>query len=97
MTKQNTITWLLLMGLTVIAGLVSISSINYMIPIILLLAILKFIGVTFSFMEIKKANLFWRVLIICYLIIFFFLTEILALLACDLCVLKFERQFLTFI
>ena len=78
MTKQNTITWLLLMGLTVIAGLVSSASITYMVPLILLLAILKFIGVTFSFMEIKKANPFWRVLIICYLIIFF--SIILALL-----------------
>ena len=71
MTTQNTLTWLLLMGLTVIAGLVSSASITYVVPIILLLAILKFIGVTFSFMEIKKANPFWRVLIICYLIIFY--------------------------
>jgi hypothetical protein len=70
MTKQNTITWLVLMVLTVIAGLVSSSSITYLVPVIILLASLKFIGVAFSFMEMKKANLFWKVLILAYLIVF---------------------------
>lgn len=70
MTKQNTITWVLLMALTVIAGLVSSASIAYMVPLVLLLAILKFIGVSFNFMEIKKANLFWKVLLLSYLIVF---------------------------
>jgi len=59
------------MALTVIAGLVSNTSITYLAPIILLLAGLKFIGVAFSFMEIKKANIFWKVLIISYLLLFF--------------------------
>ena len=70
MTKQNIITWVLLMVLTVIAGLVSSASISYMIPLVLLLAILKFIGVSFNFMEIKKANVFWKVLLLGYLIVF---------------------------
>jgi len=70
MTKQNIITWVLLMVLTVIAGLVSSASISYMIPLVLFLAILKFIGVSFNFMEIKKANVFWKVLLLGYLIVF---------------------------
>lgn len=70
MTMQNAITWVLLMVLTVIAGLVSSASITYMVPIVLLLAILKFMGVAFNFMEMKKANLFWKALILSYLIIF---------------------------
>ena len=70
MTRQNTTTWFLLMALTIIAGLVSGASITYMVPIVLFLAILKFMGVAFSFMEMKKANLFWKLLILSYLIIF---------------------------
>ena len=78
MTRQNTTTWFLLMALTIIAGLVSGASITYMVPIVLFLAILKFMGVAFSFMEMKKANLFWKILILSYLI--FFSSIILALL-----------------
>lgn len=70
MTKQNIITWILLLVLTVIAGLVSSTSLNYVIPLILLLAVLKFIGVAFNFMEMKKANVFWGILVVGYLAIF---------------------------
>tara|TARA_R110000787_G_scaffold15134_9_gene46896 strand:+ start:12325 stop:12561 length:237 start_codon:yes stop_codon:yes gene_type:complete len=70
MTKQNIRTWLLLLTLTVIAGLVSSTNIAYAIPLILVLAVLKFMGVAFSFMEMKKANLFWKVLIVSFLVVF---------------------------
>ena len=70
MTKQNIITWILLLVLTVIAGLVSSTSLTYVIPLILLLAVLKFIGVAFNFMEMKKANVFWKILLISYLVVF---------------------------
>ena len=70
MTKQNIRTWLLLLILTVIAGLISSTNIAYAIPFILILAALKFMGVAFSFMEIKKANLFWKVLIVSFLVVF---------------------------
>lgn len=58
------------MALTVMAGLASHASIPYLIPIILLLAGLKFMGVAFSFMEMRKANPFWKVLIVGALVIF---------------------------
>jgi len=70
MTKQNIITWVLLLVLTVVAGLVSSTSLTYVIPLILLLAVLKFIGVAFNFMEMKKANVFWKILLVGYLVIF---------------------------
>jgi len=70
MTKQNIITWILLLVLTVIAGLVSSTSLTYVIPLILLLAVLKFIGVAFNFMEMKKANVFWKIILVSYLVIF---------------------------
>ena len=70
MNKQNIITWTLLLVLTVIAGLVSGTSLTYVIPLILLLAVLKFIGVAFNFMEMKKAHVFWKIILVSYLLIF---------------------------
>ena len=70
MTKQNIITWVLLMILTVIASLVSSANSVYIIPLILLLAVLKFMGVAFNFMELKKANIFWKVIVTAFLILF---------------------------
>ena len=70
MTKQNIITWIILLFLTVVAGLVSSVSLTYIIPLILLLAVLKFIGVAFNFMEMKKANVFWKIILVGYLVVF---------------------------
>ena len=70
MSKQNIRTWLLLLTLTVIAGLISSTNFAYTVPLILVLAALKFMGVAFSFMEMKKANLFWKVLIVSFLVVF---------------------------
>ncbi len=78
MTKQNTITWVLLMILTILAGWVSGLSTPYLVPIILVLAILKFLGVTYHFMEMNKAHTVWKILILGY--VFVFCTLILALL-----------------
>ena len=70
MNKQNVITWILLLLLTVISGLVSNAHLSYVVPLILVLAVLKFIGVAFNFMELKKANVFWGVLILGFLVVF---------------------------
>ena len=40
---------------------------DYLIQIIMLLAMLKFIGVIFNFMELKKAHVFWKVAIISFI------------------------------
>jgi len=70
MTKQHIITWVILMILTVTSGLVSQSVTAFVVPVILLLAAFKFIGVAFNFMEMKKANIFWKILIVGYLVVF---------------------------
>ena len=63
-------TWILLLSLTLLAGLVASFSITDILPIILLLAILKFMGVALAFMEMRESNLFCKVLIVGYLITF---------------------------
>jgi len=70
MNKSNTITWLILLILTVIAGVISKTTISYIVPLILLFAVLKFIGVAFNFMEMKKANKAWQILLLGYLGVF---------------------------
>ncbi len=70
MTRNNIITWSLLMVLTVLAGLSSTFAGQYLVPLVLSLALLKFIGVAFNFMEMRKAQIMWRVLIIGYLAVF---------------------------
>lgn len=70
MKKQSSITWIILLVLTVIAGLISGSSYEYISIFILLFASLKFVGVAFDFMEMRKANRAWQVLLIAYLLLF---------------------------
>jgi hypothetical protein len=70
MNKQNSITWIVLLVLTVISGLVSSASISYLVPFILVFAALKFIGVAFNFMELKKAHVFWKIVLVGYLVVF---------------------------
>lgn len=70
MNKQTTLVWILLVLLTVAVGVISSLSLNMAVILILLLSSLKFIGVTFYFMELKKAHIFWKVSILMYLSLF---------------------------
>jgi hypothetical protein len=70
MNNQNVISWVILLVLTLISGWVSSTALTYMIPLILVLAVLKIIGVAFNFMELKKANVFWKIVLVSYLVVF---------------------------
>ncbi|AUC81170.1 cytochrome C oxidase subunit IV family protein [Lacinutrix sp. Bg11-31] len=70
MRRTATITWIILIGLTIVSALVSKMESTYVVLIILILAGLKFLGIAFQFMEMKKANVFWKILIIGFLLIF---------------------------
>ncbi|SNZ01488.1 cytochrome C oxidase subunit IV family protein [Flagellimonas pacifica] len=70
MDRTITITWILLVVLTIITSLFSgMNGINVSIFVIVL-AGFKFLGVAFQFMELKKAHLFWKIIIFAYLILF---------------------------
>lgn len=70
MNRQNILTWVVLLVFTVMAGFVSSESMRYTVPAILALAIIKFIGVSFGFMEMSKAHALWKTLILLFLAIF---------------------------
>ena len=58
--------------LTVVSAFVSNNIIDssYVAAIIIILSILKFIGVSFYFMELKKAHVFWKSSILFFVFIF---------------------------
>jgi hypothetical protein len=73
MKDKNKIAIITLLGLTVLSAIVSKYlhvNLNWLTFIILGLSIFKFIIVAFQFMELKKAHVTWKVLIIGYLFIF---------------------------
>ena len=70
MKKQFIYTLVALIILTSISALVAQSTVAYRGIIILILSAIKFLLVAFQFMELYKANTFWKVLLSLYLIIF---------------------------
>jgi len=68
--KQITIIWGLLMVLTFSTAFVSESDVNYAAILIMGIAVLKFVLVSFEFMELKKAHVLWKYLVLVSLGIF---------------------------
>lgn len=62
--------WIGLILLTILSAAVSNGDLNYSSTFIIILAGLKFIGITFYFMELKKAHVFWKVSILMFLVLF---------------------------
>ncbi len=75
MTKSISYTLLTLIILTIITALVSsFVTLKVGVYFILFLSSIKFVLVSFQFMEMKKANIFWKILILLFLIIFITIT-----------------------
>ena len=70
MKLNTTLTWIILIILTIVSALVSKLNSNYVVLIILLLSSLKFLGIAFQFMELKKAHAFWKIMIGAFVLIF---------------------------
>ncbi|WP_052273177.1 cytochrome C oxidase subunit IV family protein [Flavihumibacter solisilvae] len=59
MKNKNSITWIVLMLLTIITAF--LIGPRYAAILILLISAMKFLLVAFQFMELKKAHSFWKV------------------------------------
>ena len=72
MKKKDIYTLSLLIILTILTAFFSnnYSSFKYITFIILALSAIKFLLVAFNFIELKKANFFWKFLVIIYLSFF---------------------------
>ena len=70
MQKSATITWIFLLALTIGSAFISKIESSYIVFLLLLFAVLKFFGIVFQFMELKKAHPLWKGLIIGFILIF---------------------------
>jgi len=70
MKNSTTITWIVLILLTITSAMISKIEGKYVVLIILILSALKFFGIAFQFMEINKAHLFWKTIIIGFIFLF---------------------------
>ena len=70
MNKANSFTLIILLVLTITASVISNSSTSSVVIVILGVASLKFIGVAFQFMELKKAHIFWKSSLVIFLTVF---------------------------
>ncbi|MFT5886076.1 MAG: zinc transporter ZupT [Arcticibacterium sp.] len=73
MPKKNTYTLGLLIVLTILTAVFSNinSNLFYVTAAIMLLSGIKFLLVAFNFMELGKANTFWKLILILFLVIYF--------------------------
>ena len=70
MNKTLNITLFALIGLTVCSAFIYNGIETFVTSGIIGLAVLKFIGVSFHFMELKHANVFWKASVLIFLALF---------------------------
>lgn len=73
MTKKNLLlTWILLIAFTLLVVFCSsfIVDKSYLKTIVIFISLLKFLAISFYFMELKKAHTFWKATVITFLILF---------------------------
>lgn len=69
--SKLTSVWVSLLVLTLCsAAFANATSIPFATQFILILAVVKFMIVTFYFMEMNKAHVFWKIFITCFLVLF---------------------------
>lgn len=68
--KRLIITLVVLVVLTILSAVVSNYSTNYTATLILILAGLKFLGIAYYFMDLIKAHVAWRIILIIFLGLF---------------------------
>jgi len=68
--KNQIITLAILVLLTLISAMLANGNGAFLVIGILVLAVFKFIGVSFYFMELKQANGFWKGSVLVFLMLF---------------------------
>lgn len=72
MQKRDITTLILLISLVLITSLIStnFTGLVFVSIFILILSAFKFLAISFQFMELNKANSFWKILISTFLVLF---------------------------
>ncbi len=64
------IVWIVLVGLTVTTALITKINFEYIAALILIVSFFKFVGISFYFMELRKAHVLWKVALLSFLTLF---------------------------
>ncbi|WP_394370570.1 cytochrome C oxidase subunit IV family protein [Snuella sedimenti] len=70
MQKTVTTTWIILIILTISSALIFKLDGSYVTTVILILSALKFLGISFQFMDMNKAHIAWKTIIISFITVF---------------------------
>ncbi len=62
--------WVVLIVLTIIVAIISESNMLYTSILIIALSIVKFLGVSFYFMELRKSHPFWKLSVLIFVVLF---------------------------
>ncbi|SNR82768.1 cytochrome C oxidase subunit IV family protein [Lutibacter flavus] len=70
--------WIVLIVLTICTALIANSTLLYSstVLLILILSVVKFLGVSFYFMELRKAHIFWKISVFMYALLFIVLVYV---------------------
>jgi hypothetical protein len=63
-------TLVVLIFLTVLSAYITTLDTNYVVAPFMIIPVLKFNGVSFFFMDIRKAHVFWKIIIVLFLLFF---------------------------
>ena len=76
--KKNTITWVFLVILTTLSWQFSETLTGKIgITAVIIASIVKFFGVSLQFLELKRAHGFWKVGLLTFLVVFYFVVYLL--------------------
>ena len=68
--KLNLGLWITLVVLIVISSLFAENKSAFIIPTLVTISAIKFLGVGFQFMEVKHAHIFWKILLFIFTLVF---------------------------
>ncbi len=69
--KLNTITWILLVALIILSTIFSEKGLTSAYILIMVFAVIKFLAVTFQFVEVKGAHLAWKFVSVLFVAVYF--------------------------
>lgn len=69
--KLNTIVWTVLVTLIVLSSIFAETHFKYAYILIIAFAIVKFLSISFQFIEVKNAHLIWKITALFFIFIYF--------------------------
>jgi len=66
--------WILIIIITILSALIANTDFVYAMEVVLVISMLKFIGISFYFMGLRNAHVFWKSSIVFFVLLFSIIT-----------------------